>query len=320
MSPPTLPPELLSAIIENISDQHTLFQCALISCAWYAATLPYLYATPNLVADNLLLFASSLSQTTHGALVHKLDFTGPNIPHLIDEHHLIDDALTRYTPNLHTLCLASSVSISPQGLVSALSSCSKSLRSLTLFKCLNLTRHSIHFIAESCPNLYCLNIWGLTHRGMVPSPLPAIATGCPLLQTLILSHCVHWVDDETVVKDVCSLRALTRLDISMCPQVSDVALVAIGEKLQRLESVAINGMRNLTDVGFMALARGCPRIKRLDMTGVQVRLETVKAIGECLTHLEKLDIRFTEGITTDVMVGVMPSKVEVEASEPEEED
>lgn len=110
--------------------------------------------------------------------------------------------------------------------------------------------------------------------------LGALAEGCPRLQRLSLAHC-DWVDGLALrgLADRCP--ALEELDLTACRQLKDEAIVYLvqrrGAGLRSL-SLAVNA--NVGDAAVQELARNCPELEHLDLTGcLRVGSDGVRCLG-----------------------------------------
>ncbi|XP_017529433.1 F-box/LRR-repeat protein 15 isoform X2 [Manis javanica] len=116
--------------------------------------------------------------------------------------------------------------------------------------------------------------------------LGALAEGCPRLQRLSLAHC-DWVDGLALrgLADRCP--ALEELDLTACRQLKDEAIVYLAQRRGaglRSLSLAVNA--NVGDAAVQELARNCPELQHLDLTGCL----RVGSDGVSLTPLLPQDI------------------------------
>lgn len=110
--------------------------------------------------------------------------------------------------------------------------------------------------------------------------LGALAEGCPRLQRLSLAHC-DWVDGLALrgLADRCP--ALEELDLTACRQLKDEAIVYLAQRRGaglRSLSLAVNA--NVGDTAVQELARNCPQLEHLDLTGcLRVGSDGVRCLG-----------------------------------------
>ncbi|XP_060246613.1 F-box/LRR-repeat protein 15 isoform X1 [Meriones unguiculatus] len=97
--------------------------------------------------------------------------------------------------------------------------------------------------------------------------LGALAEGCPRLQRLSLAHC-DWVDGLALrgLADRCP--ALEELDLTACRQLKDEAIVYLAQRRgPSLRSLSLAVNANVGDTAVQELARNCPKLEHLDLTG-----------------------------------------------------
>lgn len=110
--------------------------------------------------------------------------------------------------------------------------------------------------------------------------LGALTEGCPRLQRLSLAHC-DWVDGLALrgLADRCP--ALEELDLTACRQLKDEAIVYLAQRRGaglRSLSLAVNA--NVGDTAVQELARNCPQLEHLDLTGcLRVGSDGVRCLG-----------------------------------------
>lgn len=111
--------------------------------------------------------------------------------------------------------------------------------------------------------------------------LGALAEGCPRLRCLSLAHC-DWVDGLALrgLADRCP--ALEDLDLTACRQLKDEAIVYLAQRRGaglRSLSLAVNA--NVGDAAVQALARNCPELEHLDLTGcLRVGSDGIRCLGQ----------------------------------------
>ncbi|XP_036919943.1 F-box/LRR-repeat protein 15 [Artibeus jamaicensis] len=122
--------------------------------------------------------------------------------------------------------------------------------------------------------------------------LGALAEGCPRLQRLSLAHC-DWVDGLALRGLVDRCPALEELDLTACRQLKDEAIVYLAQRCGsglRSLSLAINA--NVGDTAIQELARNCPELEHLDLTGcLRVGSDGVRTLAEYCPALRSLRVR-----------------------------
>lgn len=122
--------------------------------------------------------------------------------------------------------------------------------------------------------------------------LGALAEGCPRLQRLSLAHC-DWVDGLALRGLVDRCPALEELDLTACRQLKDEAIVYLAQRCGsglRSLSLAINA--NVGDTAIQELARNCPELEHLDLTGcLRVGSDGIRTLAEYCPALRSLRVR-----------------------------
>lgn len=93
-----------------------------------------------------------------------------------------------------------------------------------------------------------------------------VVQGIPDLESLNLSGCFSVNDATLALAFVREAHSLTRLDLSLCKQVTDSSLGRIAQYLKNLEELDLGGCSNLTNTGLLLLVSwGLKRLRRLDL-------------------------------------------------------
>lgn len=128
--------------------------------------------------------------------------------------------------------------------------------------------------------------------------LGALAEGCPRLQRLSLAHC-DWVDGLALRGLVDRCPALEELDLTACRQLKDEAIVYLAQRRGaglRSLSLAVNA--NVGDTAVQELARNCPHLEHLDLTGcLRVGNDGVRTLAEYCPALRSLRVRHCHHVT-----------------------
>ena len=107
-----------------------------------------------------------------------------------------------------------------------------------------------------------------------------IAKQCPKLRALKLADCKH-VSDVALLQISNSCTALETLDISrseLAFKVTDVSMLALGERCHNLTELNVTGCHFLTDAGVDWLSGGCTSLTALQLGGLFKLTDT----GVCL--------------------------------------
>lgn len=175
-----------------------------------------------------------------------LDFRGCHTD-ITDE--TVEEELTRSCPNLQTLVLAD---------------------------CKNLTKRSFMLLAQRCPNLQDLNLYGfhITDESIVE-----VAQQCPKLQTLYLEGCKH---------------------------LTDKSMVALAQGCPNLQRLGMRYCENLTDKSVMALDQGCPNLRYLETRSRKLTEASIEVLVKSCRDLETLIIEICSQAMTDAIDTLVP--------------
>lgn len=216
--------------------------------------------------------------------------------------------IARASAELTTLSIAGCTQITDVGLREIALGCRK-LQDLDVSSCHGIEGHGLSAVAECCPNLMKVNMSRC--RGLQNWSLQKLFRGCKRLEEVIVSYLKHICDDDVRVlaehcadlfhfeaieclclTDQCVLsltqycRDLDFLDLSrseMTYRVSDVSLMALGQRATSLRSLKLNHCDQLTDVGLGWLTEGCKLVELLDFNGCN-KVSVVEVISAILSN------------------------------------
>uniref|UniRef100_A0A7N0VN47 F-box/LRR-repeat protein 15-like leucin rich repeat domain-containing protein n=1 Tax=Kalanchoe fedtschenkoi TaxID=63787 RepID=A0A7N0VN47_KALFE len=124
----------------------------------------------------------------------------------------------------------------------------------------------------------------LRTTGLKPTGLEMLIRACRNLERLDVSHSLEFGDRE------CAAMAwgggLREVRMDKCLNVTDVGLVKVAVGCPKLESVSLKWCLEVTDMGIDLLVRKCQGLKSLDISYLQVTNESLKSISS----LQKLEV------------------------------
>ncbi|KAG3249634.1 hypothetical protein PI124_g5695 [Phytophthora idaei] len=80
------------------------------------------------------------------------------------------------------------------------------------------------------------------------------------------------------------------LNLKHCVNVGDDAMVLVGKYGGNLAKLNLKGLRKVSDRGVMEIAKGCPLLKNISLSGRNITLQTFKLLGKMCRNLNVLDI------------------------------
>ncbi|KAM6176298.1 LOW QUALITY PROTEIN: F-box and leucine-rich repeat protein 13-like [Erethizon dorsatum] len=174
-------------------------------------------------------------------------------------------------PPLTTLRLAYCSSLKDASVLSVISALGLSLRVLDLSSCMALTNWTIQAICTYLTHLSVLRLawckelrdWGLLGL-QEPSEEPALG---PQLHPELERQASDPKDPflKPQGPSLLMLQALQELDLTACSQLTDASLAKVLQ-FPQLRQLSLSLLPVLTDIGLVAVARGCPSLERLSLS------------------------------------------------------
>ncbi|XP_038058124.1 uncharacterized protein LOC119729581 [Patiria miniata] len=178
------------------------------------------------------------------------------------------------------------------------------LRSLCLIDCSGLTSLGVAHLLSKCRNLQQLDLQGVCYisdTALIPTLMRGNSCN---LQSLKLSETN--ISDSTLTRIAKYLgEKITTLEISWCEEISDMGLTEIASHCTSLETLTLRQCRMSADT-LMSLAWNCNRLSSLNMSGVENLTDGVaQAMAPSLRHLKKLDVSWNSDLTDAAISSVM---------------
>ena len=211
--------------------------------------------------------------------------------------------------NFEQLNFSGCLSVSDNGIQSALSTYLPSMSVLNVSLCKRLTDSSIDTVAKHLPNLTSLDISGcplVTITG-----LTSIAWMLQRLRYLNLRSC-RQVSDRAIgyicgqyanVTGAQGNRDLRTLILQDCQSLSDQALKYVGEGLDRLESLNISFNVSISNGGVRFVA-DMPSLRELNLSSTEITDAGIAYLAEGAARIESLDLSFCPFITDAALVSM----------------
>ncbi|CAO3601100.1 unnamed protein product [Absidia cylindrospora] len=143
-----LPPEIISFILQHVSEQQDLYTCTLVNHPFYQETNPLLWRSPRIRNDTAAQnFLNTIVTTTHGQWVRHLEL----VDWIWSDTQLVT-LLEHVGFSLVSLALYNTIHITDTSMQQVAPYCPH-LQRLHLQKCPHLTHHAVHAFGDHCQDL-----------------------------------------------------------------------------------------------------------------------------------------------------------------------
>ncbi|CAI5445259.1 unnamed protein product [Caenorhabditis angaria] len=323
-----LPKELILRIFSYL-DTKGLCRCAQTCHAWNALALD----GSNWKRVDLFTFQKDVKSAVIenlarrcGGFLKELSLKGCE-----NVHDLAIKTFTAKCPNLEYLSLYKCKRVTDTSCENLGKNCHK-LKYLNLENCTSITDRSMRFIGDGCKNLEYLNIsWcdSIQDRG-----IQYIINNCTKLETLILRGCDGltenvfdqnleqnaeqeglklenltkinllgcFINDETINNLAVIAKNIEYLCISNCSNITDNALISLGNHSFHLKTLEVAGCNLLGDNGFIPLAKGCRYLEKLDLEDCSLISDaSINSLANYCGGLKELSLSHCELLTDESM-------------------
>lgn len=165
---------------------------------------------------------------------------------------------------LQCLNISSCPEIDGSGLVALAESC-RLLLKLDISKCRKIENWSIKKVFFECRALEEVTVAHMNKIG--DEEIRVLAQNCANLTALYAAECPY-VSDTSIQIVAQNCLDLDLLDVSrteMQYRISDVSMLALGQKSRSLRTLRVAGCENISDVGLNWLTDGCKVLEELDL-------------------------------------------------------
>ncbi|KAL3660391.1 hypothetical protein V7S43_014544 [Phytophthora oleae] len=191
---------------------------------------------------------------------------------------------------------------------------SSGLHSLTLLSLsgIRIDETAISWIVKGCGALQSLNVARCTELSnfalLLMAPLissPVFAKldmqGCPLISDTGIKNLFSLEEEKLKDEDDDTPQTgLTTLNLKNCLNVGDGAMTVIGKYGGNLVKLNLKGLRKVSDQGVMEIAKGCPSLTNISLSGRNITSQTFKLLGKMCRKLQILDISERQDLETPV--------------------
>ncbi|PIM97262.1 Leucine rich repeat protein [Handroanthus impetiginosus] len=188
-------------------------------------------------------------------------------------------AFAKATSSLESLQLEECNRITQIGILTALSSSSAKVKSVSLVKCMGIKDLSTQFPTLSpCESLRCLSIRSCP--GFGSRSLAMVGKLCPQLHHLDLSGLCGITDAGLLPLLESCETGLAKVNLSNCSNLTDEVVLALARLHgETLEMLNLDGCRKITNASLVALAESCPLLNDLDISKCSITDSGVTALS-----------------------------------------
>ncbi|XP_074089923.1 F-box/LRR-repeat protein 15 isoform X1 [Macrotis lagotis] len=147
--------------------------------------------------------------------------------------------------------------------------------------------------------------------------LVTLSVSCAQLRCLSLAHC-DWVDGLALQSLADRCPCLEALDLTACRQLRDRAVAYLAQRRgARLRSLSLAVNANVGDATVQELARCCPQLEHLDLTGcLRVRSDAIRTLAEYCPRLRSLRVRHCHDVAESSLSVLRKRGVNIDVEPP----
>ncbi|XP_013397291.1 uncharacterized protein LOC106164051 [Lingula anatina] len=243
----------------------------------------------SLTGDNILLHAAARCQNiTH------LDLSWCNI----NDNGVI--AICEASKRLVSMKLNGCQMITDDSIDMLATKHGKSLETLEVFGCYNVTPMGMEILAEHCKGLKSLNV-GQCHR-LSDACIVQLSESLSQIRTLDLRG-LKQIKDNCIRKIVRKCPHLNTLVLANCLRITDVALIEVSTYAPNVKWLDASGCRNISNQAIGAVSKNCRGLEHLDVSSTGItHLSVIMLANNSNETLQKLKISFCQDITESSIV------------------
>ncbi|KAJ3037388.1 hypothetical protein HDV00_001754 [Rhizophlyctis rosea] len=173
-------------------------------------------------------------------------------------------------------------------------------RSSEFFGHRSVTDAHISLIASTCPNLTAIN---LSHcRRLTDLSVIKLIRSATLLRSVTLTGTEITDATLSVIAAAPCATSLTHLNLSQCHHLNDIALQFLVRSLPFLHHVNLSSLWRVSELVVKALVISCPQLCSLIVSDCRFTGQTIFAhLAKYANNLERLDISFCAGLLSEEM-------------------
>jgi F-box/leucine-rich repeat protein 2/20 len=143
-----------------------------------------------------------------------------------------------------------------------------------------------------CSKKYALFLTAPGNPNVVDDTVIALAKSCPLLTRINVSGCRELTDVACTAGLAAHGHRFVRVGLARCNKLTDAGMQALASSAQGLHSLDVGFCDRITDVGVASVARKCPQLRWLDLTCcIQVTSAALVVLSGHARELRVLSVR-----------------------------
>lgn len=198
---------------------------------------------------------------------------------------------------LLSLIISSCHEIVGEGLVAVGETC-RQLRKFSFARCRKLERFAISNVFLFCTKLEEVDASHFQNIG--DDEVRTLAQSCPNLMSFLAVEC-SFISDQSILAISQHCPDIDVINVSRHQntfRISDVCMLALGQRSSSLRVLNLNGCDHISDVGLTWLCEGCKALEVLDLGGCdRITDAGLRSIGEGCHSLQYLDISQAKGVS-----------------------
>ena len=180
--------------------------------------------------------------------------------------------------------------------IASIAKCCHQLTSLSLHRFDNFTDAGLIEIAKGCPDLTSIDFY--SNNYITSTGIAAIALSCVSLESICFYDCSN-IDDDAISVIAKHCPALSTVKLG-CAGITTTSLIALGSvSCSQLQHLELHCQGVITDVGFLAIARGCPLLTSFIIKNEEISDFGLKGIAKGCPSLTTVSFRSSERISDD---------------------
>eukprot|EP01041_Mallomonas_annulata_P014540 gene14540-30950_t len=175
--------------------------------------------------------------------------------------------------NLEMIDISNNQNITDESLIYLSNGCHH-LKEICLYQCSKIKDTGFENLCKHCPLLHTIDL----SNGVTLQGIHYIAKYASNLTTLH-QYCINNEFDDNYFKELSKCTSITNLNVSGCPEITDVGIQYITQSCHQITTLNIDSCKNITDISLLYIANGLPSLKELSFCGNNITNKGLEYIG-----------------------------------------